>query len=136
MCMESFYVRKMLLQYDKQLIAGRRLRRHMRELQSGENSDTISPELKRRILVDRVTQEVFENMLFSGSNNPIVHEVKQTLETELGQKLNFKFPPAKLDFEIYKETAEGNVKMPQEEVPQILDKLWNITRQKVDDTML
>lgn len=66
MCMESFYVRKMLLQYDKQLIADRRLRRHMRELQSGENSDTISPELKRRILVDRVTQEVFENMLFLG----------------------------------------------------------------------
>lgn len=136
MCMESFYVRKMLLQYDKQLIADRRLRRHMRELQSVENSDTISPELKRRILVDRVTQEVFENMLFSGSNNPIVREVKEALEKELGEKLSFKFPPAKLDFEIYKETAEGSVRMPQEEVPQILDKLWNITRQKVDDTML
>ena len=137
MSIKSFYVRKMLLQYDKQLVADRRIRRHMQLLQTGEDGvATIQPEKKRMMMVERVAQEVFENLIFSGSDNPIVQDVKKTLEHELGEKLSFKFPPAKLDFEIYRETPEGPIKMSPEETPMVLDRLWDITLEKVDDTML
>ena len=137
MSIKSFYVRKMLLQYDKQLVADRRIRRHMQLLQPGDDGiATISPEEKRGMMVERVAQEVFENLIFSGSENPIVQDVKKTLEQEMGEKLSFKFPPAKLDFEIYRETPEGSLKISPDEMPVVLDRLWDITLEKVDDTML
>ncbi|MBQ4133729.1 MAG: hypothetical protein IJD04_08380 [Desulfovibrionaceae bacterium] len=132
MSIKSFYVRKMLLQYDKQLVADRRIRRHMQLLGPSE----VDPEQKRQLMVERVAQEVFENLLFSGSNNPVVEDVKKSLENELGEKLSFKFPPSKLDFEIYRETQDGPVKIDPSETSGLLSRLWSITLEKVDETML
>lgn len=132
MSIKSFYVRRMLLQYDKQLVADRRIRRHMQLMGSSE----VDPAQKRQLMVERVAQEVFENLLFSGSNNPVVEDVKKSLENELGEKLSFKFPPSKLDFEIYRETQDGPVKIDSYETSGLLNRLWNITLEKVDETML
>lgn len=135
MSIKSFYVRKMLLQYDKQLVADRRIRRHMQLANTGQE-ELISPDQKRQIMVERVAQEVFENLLFSGSDNPVVLEVKESLEAEMGEKLSFKFPPTKLDFEIYRETNEGSVKIGPDETSGLLNRLWDITLEKVNETML
>ena len=135
MSIKSFYVRKMLLQYDKQLVADRRIRRHMQLLNAGQ-AETLPPEQKRQIMVERVAQEVFENLLFSGSDNPVVQEVKEALQQEMGEKLSFKFPPSRLEFEIYRETEDGPVKIESGEAAHLLDRLWEITLEKVDETML
>lgn len=135
MSMKSFYVRKMLLQYDNQLIADRRVRRHMQLLNIGKEQD-VSPSQKRMIMVERVAQEVFENLLFTGSENPVVKDVQKSLEMEKGEKFRFKFPPAKLEFEIYRETETGFVKVGPEETSGLLNRLWDITLEKVNDTML
>lgn len=137
MLAKSFYVRKMLLQYDQQLLADRRIRRHMQFVSPGEDAaNNSSPDAKRKMMVERVAQEVFENLIFSGSDNPIVQEVKRCLEDEMGEKLSFKFPPAKLEFEIYKETDYGLEKISDTEMNGRLNRLWEITFEKVDDTML
>lgn len=39
---------------------------------------------RRQGLVERVAREVYENLLFSGSTNPIVEEIKAQLEVDLG----------------------------------------------------
>lgn len=135
MSVKSFYVRKMLLQYDNQLIADRRIRRHTQLLTGGEEKE-ISPQQKRLLMVERVAQEVFENLLFSGSDNPVVKDVKERLETEMGEKFVFKFPPARLDFEIYREIGGVSVKVGPDETPGLLNRLWDITMQKVNETML
>jgi len=125
----------MLLQYDKQLVADRRIRRHMQLLSTGQE-EYLSPDQKRRMMVERVAQEIFENLLFSGSDNPVVEGVKASLEAEVGEKLSFKFPPAKLDFEIYRETEDGSIKIGPDEANGLLNRLWDITLEKVNETML
>ncbi len=137
MTIRSFYVRNMLLNYDKQLIAARRLNRYLQALRGDAGvAQEIPADIKRRVLVERVAHEVMENLLFSGSDNPIVQEVKTALEQELGEQFSFKFPAEDLSFQVYRETEAGPEKIEAEEKLHILDRLWSITLDKVDRTML
>ncbi len=137
MTIRSFYVRNMLRNYDKQLIAARRLNRYLQAMR-GEAGTTqkIPAEVRRRVLVERVAHEVMENLLFSGSDNPIVQDVKTELEQELGQRFSFKFPAEDLSFQVYRESDSGPELIEAEERIRILDRLWSITLDKVDQTML
>ena len=137
MTIRSFYVRNMLHNYDKQLIAARRLNRYLQALRGDAGvAQEIPADIKRRVLVERVAHEVMENLVFSGSDNPIVQDVKTALEHELGERFSFKFPAEDLSFQVYRETAAGSEKVEAAERLRILDRLWSITLDKVDQTML
>ena len=137
MTIRSFYVRNMLHNYDKQLIAARRLNRYLQALRGdAEDAQKIPADVKRRVLIERVAHEVMENLVFSGSDNPIVQDVKTALEHELGERFSFKFPAEDLSFQVYRETESGSEKVEAEERIHILDRLWSITLDKVDQTML
>ena len=137
MTIRSFYVRNMLHNYDKQLIAARRLNRYLQAMRGDAgDSQKIPAEVKRKVLVERVAHEVMENLVFSGSDNPIVQDVKTALEQELGERFSFKFPVEDLSFQVYRETQSGPEKVENTERLRILDRLWSITLDKVDQTML
>lgn len=137
MTVKSFYVRTMLRQYDKQLIAGRRINRYMgmSKAHDGDESAT-SPSVKRQAMIERVSREIVENLIFVGSPNPIVQEIKEELEKDTGQKLSFTFPVGMMDMQIMKETPDGQVPVAGNELGTILDRLWEITLDKVSATML
>lgn len=135
---KSIYMRNMLLGYDRQLVSARRLARYRRSLQaaSGEDQVSISREAKRRELVERVAREIVENLIISGSHNPVVEDIKSKLQEDLGQPIYFRYPPTDHDVQIFKETQQGPVEVGMEEKGQILQHLWKITLDKVDATML
>ena len=137
MTVKSFYVRAMLRQYDKQLIAGRRISRYMglSRAQDGDESAT-SPSVKRQAMIERVSREIVENLIFVGSPNPIVQEIKEELEKALNMKLTFTFPVGMMDMQILKETPNGQEPVSGSELGEVLDKLWEITLDKVSATML
>lgn len=134
----SFYIRNMLLHYDRQLVTARRLARYRQALRvaGGEDEPSIPADVKRRLMVERVAREIFENLIFAGSDNPIVQEVRQQLDQELGKRFTFTYPPTSLDVQIFRNLPEGKVEVAPAEKGAILDKLWAITLAKVDDTML
>ncbi len=137
MTIRSFYVRNMLLNYDRQLIAARRLNRYLKALRAQDgSSQEVPPDIKRKALIERVAHEVMENLLFSGSENPIVQDVKDALEQEFGQHFSFQFPADDLSFQVYRETEHGAEKVEGQEKIRIMDRLWHITLDKVDQTML
>ncbi|UZP67010.1 hypothetical protein N1030_15575 [Desulfovibrio mangrovi] len=138
MSVKSFYIRNMLLKYDKQLVTARRLARynHALRLSRGEEEQGIPPDVKRSIMVERIAREVMESLLLSGSDNPIVQEIKKQLEDDVGETLHFKYPPTELDLQVYRETPEGPVEVTPAEKAVIMEKLWHISLDKVDATML
>ncbi len=137
MSLKPFYVRNMLLQYDRQLVTGRRLTRYRRLMGgSAEGEETIPREVKRRQLVERVAREIVENLLMSGSESDIVKAVRAQLEQELGYALLFDYPVMAQDLEIFKVTGKGPEEVTAQEKLLILNKLWKITLDKVDETML
>lgn len=137
MTIKSFYVRTMLRQYDKQLIAGRRISRYMGVGRAHDGEDSASSlSVKRQAMIERVSREIVENLIFVGSMNPIVQEIKEELEKEVHEKLTFTFPVGMMDMQILKETPQGPQPLAGPELGRILDKLWEITLDKVSATML
>jgi hypothetical protein len=128
----------MLLNYDRQLVNARRLARYRRTLQGADAGDEVrlSRQAKRRELVERVAREIVENLIITGSDNPIVQEIKDRLDQDYGEKLEIKYPPTELDIQIFTSGPSGPVELGQEEKARILQRLWKITLDKVSESML
>ena len=135
MSIPSFYFRNMLLQYDRELVTARRLARLKAELRD-QMPVSISAETKRRAMVEHVARELLDNLLFTGSDNPVVREVRQELNRTLHGEYSFRYPPGEVDVRIFREEPEGSRELTSEERKNILAALWEITLSKVDATML
>nr|WP_209280105.1 DVU0524 family FlgM-associated protein [Desulfobaculum xiamenense] len=128
----------MLRTYGRQLNCARRLARFKRTLAAAEAEDEveISRLARRRVLVEQVAREIVENLMASGSTNQTVQEIRSALESEFGDTLELTYPPAEADMRIYRQTNEGPIEVSIEERNAIIKRLWEITLEKVDDTML
>ena len=137
MTTHSFYTRQMLLRYSRQLVAARRLARYDRLLGRGGQADPDAAAVRRQAMVERVAREIVENLIFSGSENPIVQEVQERLIEELGEELVFRYPPADLDFKIFRMAEDGEEEeLPPGEKQAVMGRLWDVTLRTVDATML
>lgn len=133
----SFYMRNMLHQYGRQLVTSRRLARYHQVLRMNAGiAPEMSPEMRRRIMVERVSRELFDNLLFTGSDNPVVGEVRRELAQALGEAVTFRYPPGQLDIAITKDGPSGQIEVSPEERGRILSQVWTIIRNRVDATML
>lgn len=129
----------MLRTYGRQVTTSRRLARYRRSLQAGEDEDEarISREAKRRELVGRVAAEIVENCIVTGSDTPVVEDIKADLEEELGFPLVFAYPPEDQEMRIFKVMPESEPEaIDGEERAAIMRRLWELALGKVDETML
>ena len=135
--MKPFYVRNMLLQYDRQLVTGRRLTRYRRLMRGDADGEAVIPrEVKRKQLVERVSREIVENLLMSSSETEIVRQVREQLESDMGYEILFEYPIMEQDLEVFKKGEFGPEEVSAQEKMQIMNRLWKITLDKVDETML
>lgn len=129
----------MLRTYGRQVTTARRLARYRRTLKAAGAVDqvTISRDAKRRELVHKVTAEIVESLIVTGSENPVVVEIKKELEKECRTRLLFAYPPEEQDLQIFRITDSGETSevIGQERVA-ILERLWHIALAKIDETML
>jgi len=137
MATQTFYTRQMLLQYGKQLLSARRLARYEESLGRGQQANAGDVLARRQSMVERIAHEIIDNLIFSGSDNSIVQEVKERLSKELGASFVFRYPPADRDFKIFRQNNHGGEQeLPEEEKLKVLSRLWEITLRTVDATML
>lgn len=130
------YTQNMIRQYNKQILMTRRLayHQHTRRMASGVEPE-ILPDVKRRMMVNRVAREVFTNLLAIGSDNPMVLEVRTTLQKEFGEELQFCYPPGSLDVVIYRKTPTGPVELSERERIDATSRAWELTLSIVDTYM-
>jgi hypothetical protein len=131
-------VRLMLRTYGKQLTSAKRLARFKRALSLSGAQDmvSISREARRKELVERISQEVIENLLVNGQDNPVVNRVLETLEQELGEQVLFDYPLDGGEVQILRQTPDGPQEVAQDEKMRIMRRVWEITMSSVDETML
>jgi len=132
-------VRAMLRTYGRQVTTARRLARYRRSLRAAEAEDevSISRQAKRQELIGRVAAEIVENCIVTGSDSPVVEDIKAALEGELGFPLVFAYPPEEQEMQIFRlipgkepEAIKGEAK------EAIMRRLWELALEKVDETML
>ncbi|MDR3641462.1 MAG: hypothetical protein P4L39_09095 [Humidesulfovibrio sp.] len=128
----------MLRTYGKQLTSAKRLARFKRALALSGAQDmvSISREARRKELVERISQEVIENLLVNGQDNPVVERVLEALEQDLGERVLFDYPLDGGEVQILRQTPEGPQEVIPEEKMRIMRRLWEITTNSVDETML
>ena len=139
MTVNNYLVRNVLQTYDRQMGSARRLLRLSKALSDAGITDSvsISPEARRRQLVERVAREIVDNLLVSGSTNPVVQDIRSTLEAQVGYPLFFSCSPAEGEVVILRQGAAGKAEqVTPEERELILERLWAIALDKVDETML
>jgi hypothetical protein len=134
--MHTFYTRRMLLRYSKQLVAARRLARYDRLIGKGPPGDPDVEAEKRRDMIERVAREIMENLIFAGSDNPVVKEVKDRLASEMGEELVFRYPPDDSDLKIFRSADGEETELPPGERQAVMGRLWDVTLRTVDATML
>lgn len=131
--------RMMLNSYEQQLLAARRLARMRVTMRIREGLDADEPEpdpaIKRRSYVEQVAFELFQSLLFTGSDNPVVEDIRKDLSRKLGREVHFTYPPGGR-LKIVAEGANGPVPLSREEQLRCRQVLEGITRQRVDQSML
>jgi hypothetical protein len=132
-------LRNMLRTYGRQATTARRLARYRRSLQAAGAQDQveISREARRRELVHKVAAEIVESLIVTGSENPVVEDIKKELELAFRTKFTFVYPPEEQDLQIFKILgANEAVEVTGPERVRVLEKLWHVALEKVDETML
>ena len=138
MVVQPVNVRLMLRTYGKQLTSAKRLARFKRALALSGAQDmvSISREARRKELVERISQEVIENLLVNGQDNPVVTRVLSELEQEMGERVLFDYPLDGGEIQILRQSTDGPQEIVPDEKMRIMRRLWEITLHNVDDTML
>jgi len=134
----SIHVRTMLRRYERQLLNARRLARYRMALRlaQGDAAPPEPEEIRRRRMVEKVARELYEHLLFTGSENPVAEGIREELSVSAGAHLHFRYTPGEAALQLIREGSSGPEKVSQHEKARLLDKLWHITLAKVDETML
>ena len=126
----------MLRTYGKQLTSAKRLARFRQALGGSRPEDNVSKQAKRRELVQRIAHEVIESLIVNATHSPVVAAILGQLESEFGHRYLFEYPVDGTDVQILRETEHGPLDVAGTERDEVMQRLWEITVSKVDDTML
>ncbi len=128
----------MLKTYGRQLTSARRLARFRRSLAAAgaEEEITISRQAKRMMLVEQVSREILENLVVTGSENETVQSILASLNEEFGERYEFRYPPAQIDLQVFRITDQGPQEVDGPQKQAVFKRLWEITLEKVNETML
>ena len=128
--------RNMVRQYERQLLNARRLARYRTALRLARGDELPDPEEMRRLLVEKVAKELYEHLLFTGSDNPVAESIRKDLSVSVGAPLHFQYAPGEAAVQLIREGASGPEAVNPHEKALLLETLWRITLAKVDATML
>jgi len=84
--------------------------------------------------VRRVAAEIVENCIVTGSDSPVVDDIKAALEDELGFRVTFAYPPyppEEQEMQILRQdTPDGPTAITGSERNAVLKRLWELARKK------
>lgn len=132
-------LRQRLQKYELQLLTARRLARFRRAQQLASGEKPLSDaelEARRAAMVERVAHELYETIIFTGSDNPMVDTIRERLGQQVGGEVRFTYPPGEESVRILRESPEGVRSTSKEEQAKVLQDLWPVTLKTVQESML
>lgn len=132
----SIQTRLMLQRYQQQLVAARRLAmaRAKLRIRDGLSPDDPDPSVNRHEYVKKVARELYTSLIYTGSQNPVVEDIRKELGEHIGQNVEFTYPPGK-KLCIVGDGPDGKKPLSMERQLDSYNMLFDITRRKVDQSM-
>ena len=130
-------MRVMLQRYEQQLLSARRLARLRvrRRLVEGLDPEDPDPSIKRRLFVEKTARELYETLVFTGSENPVIEDIRTEFGKLLGKSVRFVYPPGER-LSVVIEGPDGLEPLSGAEQRRTRHLLWQATRQLVEQSML
>ncbi len=135
--------RMMHKHYELQLLTARRLARYRHKQMQETGEDRPDPEEQRKLAVMKVAKELYERLIFTGTDNPMVDDITEQLGTALGSEVLLTYPaPAPLRDEHLRllrmpdNKQEPPTPLSDEDQTKALHLLWEITLKAVDKSMV
>jgi len=128
-------IQNILRNYERQSSTTKQLaqlRKAMSQKMPESDKVKLSSQGKREQLVENISKEIMDNLINSKTENPVVEEIKQELEQEFNTSFLFEFSP-KENRTIVRNSNREQVS--ELERTQVMDRLWELTRRKVNETM-
>ncbi|MFH1092193.1 MAG: DVU0524 family FlgM-associated protein [Pseudomonadota bacterium] len=141
MTISSHQIHSVLRTYGKQLRRGQRLNR-IKQVETQQPIDTIkiSPEAKRKRVIEQVAVEILNRLADQGVRGEEVEKtIVGALSQEYGRPLTLRYDPAKgrFNFLVLDEDKPGGIKpLDEKETEGLNRRLVEITEEVVDRTML
>ncbi len=142
----TLHTRIMLQQYELQLLTARRLARHRHKQyvsNAEEAAPRVDPKEARKLVVQRVARELYETLLSTGTENPMVDTIVKRLSFALGTKVLLQYPtPSPLQEEhlrllrIPEEDPDAPVPLSEEENVKALHLLWAAVLKTVEESTI
>jgi hypothetical protein len=139
MTIHSYLLKNRMRSYDRQIGNAQRLERIRKylaplteEIQGGERHGQD----KRDRLIQQISREIMDNLLASGSTNPIVREIKEELDREFPERLFFSSNISDNELKIMRVTGNTTITLPPEDREKVMERVKEITREKVDRTII
>ncbi len=134
---QSAQMRIMLKSYEQQLLAARRLARFRvkKRLAEGLPPEDQDPSYNRAQFVQKVAHELYDRLVYTGSENPVVEKIKAELGKRLNLEVEFTYPPGGTLCIAVREDGELRP-LNADEQREYRDVLRGITTSQVNRTML
>lgn len=129
--------RKVLKSYEQQLMMARRLARLKVKMRLAEGlmPEDPDPSIRRQGFVKAVARELFDSMIFTGNENPVVEEIRRELSRALKKEVEFAYPAGgRLCIVAREATGPRSLTASEQLVARGI--LENITSDKVEKSML
>lgn len=129
-------MRIMLNSYEQQLMAARRMARFKVRQRLAEGLEPDDPDMswKRQVFANKISQELFDSLLFYPDASPVVDEIREELSAALGKKVEFTYPPGgTLHLAVREDGHLRKLNAQEQEAARIV--LKRITGAKVDKTL-
>ena len=129
-------LRVSLQRYELQMVTARRLARYRAVLRARNNEAPPDPVARRKMMVERVARELYEMILFTGIENPVVEQIRKELSAKLGGEIRFTYPPGEEGLRVTRMADSGEVMLSREEQQLVMSRLWGAPLQAVDNSMV
>ncbi len=96
-----------------------------------KNSDTTN--LKQKLLLDKISKEVYSNLLFTKTTNSIIAEIKSEIEKKLNITLQLQYNFLSQSVRILQKKEHETVEIIGKQKDEILNLFWNITSEKISE---
>ncbi len=133
MVITNFQVQHILRTYSQQLAQGSRTARNKAQRGSFQKDEvTLSSESKKRWVVDRIAQEIIDQLASGSEPSPTVREVRDQLSSEYGHPLEVsRGDDQEIVFKVQDESHGAFESLPASENERLRKRLVDITHSTV-----
>ncbi len=101
-----------------------------------QRKSSESSNLRQKLLLDKISKEVYSNLLFTNTTNSIIKEIKSEVEKKLNVNLQLQYNFLSQTIRVLQKKEHEIFEITGKQKVEILNLFWDITSEKINEITL